>query len=388
MQLNSPLTIVGRCLAPALGGPERAALAGVLQSGAVPWEQCLALANQHECTTLWYVRLRQHGLLALLPEDLQEYLAQLHQANRQRNARLKAELVTVLGILKRRKIPVLALKGAAVFVDDLYTDDGARMMRDLDLLIPQARIEVARELLKIEGYEDDPEDSRHEEPAPLNARHHHLPPLRHPARGIQIELHYKAAYAHAGRVLDVASVWPSARPGRLKGLAVHVLNPTHALLLNMLHATQPYGEFIRAALKLADLAECAAIVDRFGKDIQYGKIWPELREHKLLLELATYALLAHKLTRARIKYPRKLLATLHEYRLAVLNDLTIEDKTLQTTLWQILAQAYYFIKMPGWVYRNACYGDDQTPKWMRLRFILQRLLDPTSREKALNAGPD
>lgn len=380
--------IVGRCLSPALSEEERTELAGVLKRGSVPWEHLLALANQHECTTLWYVRLGQYRLLDLLPEDLQDYLAQLHGANQARNAKLREELVNVVGILDREGIPVLLLKGATIFVDDLYGDTGARMMRDLDILLPEDRIDEARNLLRAEGYLDDPDDSRHAEPAPLSARHHHLPPLVHEETGIQIEPHFKVAYAHAGRVLTAEAAWQSAAQGKLDGQAVYWLSPTNRLLHNMLHATQPYGEFIRAELKLSDLAECAAIAARDGDRIHYGKIWPELREHKLLLELAVFAMLARKIMLADIQYPEKFLARLHECRLAVLNDLTTKENASRTNLWRKLAKVYYFFKMPGWVYRNACYGNKDTPVWLRMRFILQRLADPSSRKKAVHYGPN
>jgi len=144
LKLNRPFTILGRGLAPALTDEQKAELRNVLQSGIATWEQLLSLANIHECTPLWYVRLRQHVLLDIVPADLLEYLAKLHSANKERNAKLKQELVRVVSILSQKDIPVLPLKGAATFVDDLYDDPGARIMRDLDILIPQERIKEAR----------------------------------------------------------------------------------------------------------------------------------------------------------------------------------------------------------------------------------------------------
>jgi len=155
----------------------------------------------------------------------------------------------------------------------------------------------------------------------------------------------------------------------------------------MLHATQPYGEFIRSELKLSDLAECAAIAKRYKEDIQYKATWQNSREHKLFLELTTYTLLAHRLMRADLNVQRKFLAYLHGYRLTVLNDLSILNDRGRTALWRIFAKAYYFAKMPGWVYRNACYGNDQTSVWMRIQFISKRIFDASSRTKAIQYGP-
>ena len=173
----------------------------------------------------------------------------------------------------------------------------------------------------------------------------------------------------------------------MNGAPVYWLSPTHRLLHNMLHATLPYGEFIRSEIKLSDLAECAAIALRYGEEIHYQDLWHLLSEHGLASELSVCAMLAHTFMHANICYPQKRFTRLHANRLVALNDLSVGDNQLGTNLMRKLAKAYYYLKMPGWVYRNACYGNDQTRVGMRLRFILKRVLDPSSRKKVIQNKP-
>ncbi len=102
------------------------------------------------------MRLKKHGLLDMLPADLQTYLAHRTAANRVRNHRLKNELASIIALLAAKRIPVLLLKGAATFTDRLYADDGARLMQDLDLLIPEDQVERAQRILIDTGYTADP----------------------------------------------------------------------------------------------------------------------------------------------------------------------------------------------------------------------------------------
>ena len=55
-------------------------LADAIEQGNADWESLLFIANLHFCSPLWFVRLREDGLLPLLPNDLETYFLILHRA--------------------------------------------------------------------------------------------------------------------------------------------------------------------------------------------------------------------------------------------------------------------------------------------------------------------
>jgi hypothetical protein len=154
LKTDNSYALLANFLAPVKSVEQLAALRKLILAERVRWPELLYMANLQLCTPLWYVQLKRDGLLALLPEELQEYLAALHQANVERNAELRAGLEELLQLLASVGIDALLLKGAATFCDDLYADPGARIMGDLDILVERARAEEARDLLLGIGYEE------------------------------------------------------------------------------------------------------------------------------------------------------------------------------------------------------------------------------------------
>ncbi len=129
-------------------------LANIIQQGNVDWGRLLYMANLHFCAPLWFVRLQEDGLLPMLPSDLQSYLQHLHQANAERQDTFRLAAVEIVSHLQDLEVPVILLKGAATFCDDLYEDAGARMMGDLDFLVKTQHIEPVKNLLWQLGYDE------------------------------------------------------------------------------------------------------------------------------------------------------------------------------------------------------------------------------------------
>ncbi|HAL00137.1 MAG TPA: hypothetical protein DCP50_03930 [Exiguobacterium sp.] len=68
--------------------------------------------------------------------------------------RFSTELVNVILFFKRYHLPVICLKGP-VIGEKIYRAIGARVFRDLDLLVPEERLSEAEDLLKKLGYVQD-----------------------------------------------------------------------------------------------------------------------------------------------------------------------------------------------------------------------------------------
>jgi hypothetical protein len=379
---DTAYVLVGRCLAPSLTDIQKDELALHLARPNIRWENLLAEANRQHATPLWYVRLQEHGLLAHLPADLTAYLAELHAANRARNRMLRDELAMILEIFNAQGIPVILLKGAATFADALYADDGARLMGDMDLLVREEHLREAERLLMMEGYVDDPANISPYDVWPGNARHAHIPGLLHMKKKTAVELHYKVAYGQAGRILTAEAAWASALSGTFRGHVVAWLYPHHRLLHNALHATLPHREFLQARVRLSDIAEFVALIARYPAEVALDHFWATIRRHGLATAIGNYALMARLLMRTVIKAPEIRPNNWHRGRLLETRPAAVNHAGrlagARAVGWQAVSFVYDLVNFPAWVWRNVCYGDDQTSRLARLgcigRQVVTRLL--------------
>ena len=374
---DTAYVLLGRCLAPSLSDRRKAALARDLARPALRWEALLSEANRQHATPLWYARIAAHGLLPLVPGDLAAYLKQLHAANRDRNRMLQDELGMVLGLFQAHGIPVVLLKGAAVFADGLYADPGDRLMSDMDLLVPEARIREAERLLMMEGYVDDPTNVSPDDTWPGKSRHSHIPGLLHLGKKIAIELHYNVAYGLAGRVLTARAVRSAVVCGTFRGHPAAWLCPDDRLLHNALHATLPHREFARARVRLSDLAEFAALVERYAASIDQGRFWAIIRRHGLSRPLGSYAFLAKRLMQTPLKPSAARPAAWHQARLLGASPPAAADgfwADARPKAWRSASLCYDLAHLPAWTWINVCYGDERTPFPARLGCIARHLL--------------
>jgi hypothetical protein len=128
-----------------------AALRG-LPPGVADWFPVVETANRSWLTPALFVALRDAGRLADLPDETREYLAFIHDRNRQRNLLLQSQLVEAVGALNRAGIQPVLLKGAGILFSTPDEALGARMMSDLDLLVEEAERPAADAVLASLGY--------------------------------------------------------------------------------------------------------------------------------------------------------------------------------------------------------------------------------------------
>ena len=116
----------------------------------VDWEHVVGYASGD--LVLPACRRRDLGLSGSLDRELGAFLNAVHVANTERNNELRDELSVVVHALNRVGIEPVLLKGAIRLLDGLYPDDGWRMLRDLDLLVPRASLTAAIQALASVGY--------------------------------------------------------------------------------------------------------------------------------------------------------------------------------------------------------------------------------------------
>lgn len=108
-------------------------------------------ACRHGVAALLHAKLSETGQLERLGPAAADALRQYHLGQAVRSARLFTDLETVLSALDRAAVPVRLLKGAAL-AHTAYADPSERPMCDVDLLIPEERLDEAGAALEQIGF--------------------------------------------------------------------------------------------------------------------------------------------------------------------------------------------------------------------------------------------
>lgn len=120
----------------------------------IDWDGVVAVASQHLMLPALYCRLKEKGLLALIPEDLNVYLEEITGINRGRNEILLNEVYEISEILKKENIDHVFIKGAALLANETFKDSAERMIGDIDILVAEHQCYTAFDILTKNGYSD------------------------------------------------------------------------------------------------------------------------------------------------------------------------------------------------------------------------------------------
>ncbi len=169
-------------------------------------DELIAAAAANESEARWLTdtarRIPLAGLLwsrltaeqrELLPPSAREALADAHLGLTLRGEALHHLLARYITRLNEAGIPVLLLKGAAL-MQTVYADPADRVMRDLDLLVPDEKLEQARAMVA--------EDATEVRPDRPGLRH--LGTMLLPGEYTSIELHSASHHVEW---------WPQLEPG-------------------------------------------------------------------------------------------------------------------------------------------------------------------------------
>lgn len=258
-------------------------------SGKVSWKWVVWLANQYLVSPALYGALRDKGLLDALPDDLCRYLTKLHQLNSARNQRLKDQTCEAIGALNGVGIEPLLLKGAAHLFTDTFQDPGARVMTDLDLLVPEGKFANALATLRRLSYRSDAPAYQH------YGRFHHAPPLFRPGDYGTLELHRHPLPAHLAQLLPNQALWSDAEVLEDKGLRLRILGPTSRVLLNVIHSQILDRHHAERIIELRQLHDFVVTCHAHQDQVDWVVIAKPLQQHGKGPVLDAYLYLAHRL---------------------------------------------------------------------------------------------
>ena len=217
------------------------------------WRVLLAMADMHRLQPLLYWRLIKERQL-VLPKEVTERLTISLRKSAMRMLQIQAELVCLSRILDLAQVDYMVLKGAYLAFD-IYPNSALRPMRDIDILVAEAQIHQAYQLLLDSGYQH-PEHYQHVNPASFLELTKHYPGLVKNNGTVMLELHPKVLDPQLGRDKDPAqdlTLCENRESLAIAGHNIPVMSATDLLLHLIIHGCHDH-QFNNGPLLMSDIA--------------------------------------------------------------------------------------------------------------------------------------
>jgi hypothetical protein len=219
------------------------------------WDDLLRLARRANLISRLATRIEQAGVFEAVPKPVRPHLvAALVLARHQRQAVIW-EVRHIAAALMNLDMPVVFLKGAAYSVAGLQAATG-RLYGDVDILVPEARINEVEAALMLHGWtagQTDPYDDRY-----YRQWMHELPPMVNRKRGTVVDIHHNILPRTAGNHPSASKLVASAVA--LSESPFYVLSPCDMVIHGATHLFHE-GELQNG---LRDLFDLDALVTEFA----------------------------------------------------------------------------------------------------------------------------
>lgn len=273
--MNRRETLRGLCrvLSPAAPLDDPAAREAVLGVVSAPsnWPAVALLAGSGLVTPALAGALRRKGLFERIPADARQYLQAMQELNRERNVLLREELHRVTGWLNDIDIRPVVLKGAINLIGEQYPGSDDRVVGDLDLLVPEERLEEAFEHIQREDYAVAPGYA----PDFLRS-HHHAPPVLHGGKPVTVELHRHLCREALRPLLPTPSYLENAIELEWRGRALRLPGPTDRVMHTFLHDQLQDRGYANRHLSLRSLLEFCGQTHAVAASVDWAQIGQRL----------------------------------------------------------------------------------------------------------------
>lgn len=221
------------------------------------WLEVVATANQHLLAPALHAALTRHGLIGMIPEEVDRYLGLLAELNQMRSTALRAEIREAVAALNAAGTMPLLLKGAAALMDPARPVDG-RIVGDIDLLVPAPDGQAACAALLRAGFdilESHPPD------------YHTIADLEREGCLACIDLHREVLHTGFRPLLPGHGMLARARPVTEEDSPGYLLPaPRDRALHLILHAQLHDNGYFLRRLCLRPAYELAVLADRVDWD--------------------------------------------------------------------------------------------------------------------------
>ena len=216
----------------------------------INWDKLIALAEHHGVRPMLRQSLKAVSWY-FVPQSTQFELEQFYRSQVHRNLFFSGELLRLLGELQKNHIQVAVFKGV-VLAEMIYGDISLRELSDLDIIVREADVPRAEDILAAEGYRADFPD-RDLRSAFLRYQGQYA--FRNKQTGMSVDLHW--SLSSKGEVFPIRpeEIWSRLGHVMLCGRMVPTLAHDDLALYLAAHGTKEgwrylkwvcdFGEFLR-----------------------------------------------------------------------------------------------------------------------------------------------
>ncbi len=204
-------------------------------------------------------------MAAHLNSGLRQYFQTIAELNRDRNLRIRSQLVELVDLLNRAGIRPIFLKGTAHLLLGLYREVADRVIGDIDLLIAKEDFDEAIRVLTKAGYRSLAGHSDH-------AHHHHYPALGRDGRDVSVEVHKDATKRIYGRALPTSPLIQAARTIHIDDKQAAIPCPEDLLVHNIVHSQMVDRGFWSAEFSLREAYDLVLLAHRFREDLDWTRL--------------------------------------------------------------------------------------------------------------------
>jgi hypothetical protein len=220
-----------------------------LLQGKLDWRRASDAARRHGMRPLLYWHLRSQ-FFELVPSQVMSELRERFDLNRARNLSLSAELIRILGQFEAAGLPALPYKGP-VLAEEVYGNLAFREFDDLDILVPEDRLNQAQGILGTLGYQPT-QEVPHDRADSFRRTQYELP-YRHKFNRTCVELHWKIAPDFLPCGLKMNRVWKSLDWTTFAGCRVRCLTPEDSLLALCAHGSRHHWDKLEWICGVAEI---------------------------------------------------------------------------------------------------------------------------------------
>lgn len=237
--------------------PQRAGeVLDVIKSGDLNWQLFVHVASNHLVLQTLYLNFARNGLLHYLPQDLCSHLKYIHELNCERNKIIIDHAVSINDLFCMEGITPIFMKGTGNIMDGLYSCHGERIMSDMDILIPDERMEDAAEILFGRGYRC---NEKYDPQYRLSMMHY--PPLWKEGLPAPVELHrLPVSLGYVDR-FGCDAVNGDKKASNLNGNC-YVMSDRHKIIHNFIHSHFMHWAFLHSMFFLRDFHDLMLLSGR------------------------------------------------------------------------------------------------------------------------------
>ena len=235
------------------------------------WDTLLRTARSAHLLGTLAARLEGEAGAAAFPQRVREHLRGALLEARHLHKMAALEMAAAADTLAPLRMPLLLLKGASYIAAGLPHARG-RLLRDVDILVPEARIAEAEQALVAAGWKGDDALDAYDQRY-YRAWSHQIPPLRRPGHPLELDVHHTILPPTGRLHPDAAAL---LRDARTLDATWHVPDPADQVVHAAVHLFQDSD----CTSRLRDLVDVDALCRHHAQ--REAAFWPRLAQRARL----------------------------------------------------------------------------------------------------------